>query len=233
MKVSPFTYLFGFSYLCTVFLTLTNALSSDISTASISTLPLPILRKPKSLPDHSLHKLQNATSFPSFGTSRCYKPAHTAQYVSPQDATIALGEVARFPNFFIVRTFNKSIAMAIEGTAVILLVKVGNEDDQFTIYDIVMQALNIINYCIFQQFPGERLGGDIEVASLGLASAGFFTANGKGPEPSPKEGYTFPFVTQEELFHKLSWFDENKEDKKDISVFECPAMKNSDMGRTP
>lgn len=55
------------------------------------------------------------------------------------------------------------MAMAIEGTAVILLVKVGSEDDQFTIYDIVMQALSIINYCIFQQSPEERLGGDLEV----------------------------------------------------------------------
>ncbi|KAL8667156.1 MAG: hypothetical protein Q9168_007321 [Polycauliona sp. 1 TL-2023] len=145
---------------------LTNASSLDISTANATTPPLPILEKPKSLPDHLLHKLRNTTTnTPSLGTSRCYKIAPTARYVSPQDATVALGEIARVQDFFAVRTFHKSLAMAIEGTAVILVVKIGTEDDHFTVYDIVMQALNIINYCIFQQFPEERLGGDIEVGT--------------------------------------------------------------------
>ena len=149
-----------------ILFTFTSALISEPSVANSSTLPLSIPdRKPKSLPDHLLRTLENTTSIPSLRTSRCYRPAPTAKYISPQDATVALGEIARMRDFFAIRTFHKSMLMAIEGSAVILLVKVGVEDDQFTTFDIVMQALNIINYCIFQQWPEERLGGDLEVGT--------------------------------------------------------------------
>ena len=57
------------------------------------------------------------------------------------------------------------MAMQIEGTAVILLIKIGTEDDYFSIFDIVAQALNIINHCIFQQLQNEQLGGDSEVGT--------------------------------------------------------------------
>ncbi|CAL8579416.1 hypothetical protein XPA_005164 [Xanthoria parietina] len=164
MKTSLRPHLLGFIYCCTIVLKVATALSPDPSAANISNPPFSILDRPRSdLPEASIPSPQNTTGTHSLRSSRCYRPAPTARYVSPQDATVALGEIARMRDFFAVRTFHKSIAMAIEGTAVILVVKIGNEDDQFSIYDIVMQALNIINYCIFQQGPTERLGGDVEV----------------------------------------------------------------------
>ncbi|KAL8644312.1 MAG: hypothetical protein Q9226_007829 [Calogaya cf. arnoldii] len=157
--------LLGFIYCCAIFFISINALPSDPSPASSSNPPISILDGPKILPDQVLRSLQNTTSIQPLRSSRCYEPAPTARYVSPRDATVALGELAQMRDFFAIKTFHKSIAMAIEGTAVILLVKIGDEDDQFTIFDVVVQALNIINYCIFQQWPAERLGGDMEVGT--------------------------------------------------------------------
>lgn len=146
-----------FSLSCALPSVFQPANSSDGSTFSLD--------RPTFLPDHLLQEIKNATSGRALRSSGCYKPTPTARHVSPQDATIALGDLARTREFYTIRTFSKSVVMQHQGTAVILLVKVGDGDDYFSVYDILMQAFNIINHCIFQQWTDQQLGGALEVGT--------------------------------------------------------------------
>ncbi|KAL8677309.1 MAG: hypothetical protein Q9186_006242 [Xanthomendoza sp. 1 TL-2023] len=134
--------------------------------ANISNRPLFPSSQPNFLPASLLPDLQNTSSRLSLRSTGCYKPKLSIPRVTPRDAIIALGELAWVrDDFYAIRTFGASAVLRIEGTAVILLVQVGKEKDYFSIYDVLMQAFNIVDHCIVQQWEAEQLGGEIEVGT--------------------------------------------------------------------
>ncbi|KAL8686061.1 MAG: hypothetical protein Q9224_005563 [Gallowayella concinna] len=149
-----------------LFLSLAFAHPANSLPANISNRPSFPSSQPNFLPASLLSDLKNTTSPLSLRSSGCYKPAPSYPRVTPQDAIIALGELARIPDdLYAIRTFRQSAVLRLEGTAVILLVQVGKEKDYFSIYDVLMQAFNIVDHCIVQQWKEEQLGGEIEVGT--------------------------------------------------------------------
>lgn len=103
------------------------------------------------------------TSSPLFDMTGCNRPGPGIRTVSPQDALIALGRLASAPDFFAIRTFRSFGSLATWNTAAIFLAKIDAGPDDFSIFDIASQALEVIKYCIVHQPPAARLGGALEV----------------------------------------------------------------------
>lgn len=95
----------------------------------------------------------------------CFQLGPGKKDVSPQDAVIALGLAANVRGFFSPRLFEKSVILANWNTAVIGVIRMGFGSDEFSFFDIIAQAVTVVQYCVYQQLPASRLGGAIEVGS--------------------------------------------------------------------
>ncbi|KAL8712834.1 MAG: hypothetical protein Q9220_003042 [cf. Caloplaca sp. 1 TL-2023] len=131
--------------------------------ANLSAQALLVPQDLKPFPGHLIHNVNGNDSTAPLKYAGCYKPSPTTRHISPQHATIALGNIARAKDFYSSRVFDNYASLQTVGSVVIFLIKSGKGDDVFSIYDIVSQAFNIINYCVFQQLPGEQLGGQMEL----------------------------------------------------------------------
>lgn len=142
-----------------------KALGSDALTAKrpreVSKLP----QRFKPFPSSLTQRPRNVSNGDLQHMTGCFRPGTGGQQVSPQDALVTLGLAANVVAFFSPRHFDKSVVLASYNTAVIGLVRMGTGSDEFSYFDIMSQAISVIEHCIFQELPYSRLGGAIEVGS--------------------------------------------------------------------
>ena len=144
---------------------LAATLSPDLLERNISVQALVSPQHLKPFTDISIQTTHNGTSNPLSDLSGCYIPAPGMRPVSPQDALIALGNLASTINFFGIRRYRDFAVLADWRSAAIVLVKIATGPDDFSIFDVASQALQIIHYCIIQQPAAQRFGGVIEIGS--------------------------------------------------------------------
>ncbi|KAL8661052.1 MAG: hypothetical protein Q9202_005983 [Teloschistes flavicans] len=156
----------------------------DSLTKNLSSLPMAWWYNFAPFPDTLLEAINqgnNGTTTPPLHSAGCYHPEPRATYVSPQDATIALGLVATAPYFFNPHTYDRLRVLQTWQSAMIILIQGPRPGrDDFSMFDIVGQALHVVDYCIFQQAGPMRLGGAIEVGTgdrFMLVVRGYFTVD--------------------------------------------------------
>lgn len=150
----------------TVAASLTAALTIDPMTANFSTQPSSWLRNLTPLPNNFTQEINGNNRSQRLRAAGCYTHQQPGQaYVDPQDATIALGRLSSVHDFYEIKTYNRLEVLQIWKTTFISLIKGRPGQDEFSVYDIVTQALHIISYCVYEQPSGSRLGGAIEVGT--------------------------------------------------------------------
>ncbi|KAL8779843.1 MAG: hypothetical protein Q9194_001217 [Teloschistes cf. exilis] len=159
-------------------------LSPDSLTKNLSSLPLGLWYDfapfSKTLLE-AINRSNNGTTIPPLRSAGCYRAEPRATYISPQDATVALGLVATTTNFFNPQSYDRLQVLQTWRSAMIILIQGPRPgSDDFSMFDIVGQALHVVNYCVFQQAASGRLGGAIEVGTgdrFMLVVRGYFTAD--------------------------------------------------------
>lgn len=150
---------------CALLLSLTAALLPDPSTTNSSTKRLISLEHLRLFTESSNGDVtNNATSHLAERTG-CYMPALHFQVVPPQDALIMLGRLASSPDFSNQQKWQDFALLTVSRSAELLLVKIGEGYDEFSILDVASQAMDVIKFCIIQQPPHLGFGGAIEVGS--------------------------------------------------------------------
>ncbi len=132
---------------------------------SAQTQPSPGPLKP--ITDSSNQDLNNTTSKPLQHLTGCFPPHSEARLISPQDALIALGRLASPKDFFNPERYAQSTVLRTWRSVTIGVFKVrpGGAYDDFSLFDIASQAIEIIKFCVIHQPPEARLGGALDVGS--------------------------------------------------------------------
>ena len=155
-------------FLMTIFVVLvgsTKAGSVDPTTARFLRSPSLWRWDLKPLPNIQLQAISISMndSNHTLRSAGCYSNAPGATYVTPQHATIALGQLSLAKDFYEIKRYSRSKVLHTYGSAMIVLLRDERGPDEFSMFDIVTQALHIVSYCIYQQPEGGRFGGAFEV----------------------------------------------------------------------
>lgn len=138
-------------------LSLTTASSQRLATPNVSAQAPPLPLDPKRFPSI----VAQATRNHSLQIYGCYGPAPGLSYVTAQDGIIALGEIAHSQGFYQVRSWNAPAVLAEWNTAAIYLAKIGMGTDFFSLYQVAVQAMDILWQCVM--FSHEPYGGALPI----------------------------------------------------------------------
>ncbi|KAI4175734.1 MAG: hypothetical protein LQ346_008014, partial [Caloplaca aetnensis] len=129
---------------------------------SAQTLASPGRLKP--ITDSSDQDSNNNTNKPLQHLTGCFPPQQPeARIISPQDALIALGRLASPKDFFVEEHYTQSTLLTTWRSVTIGLFKISPGGyDEFSLFDIATQAIEIIKFCIIQQPLDARLGGALD-----------------------------------------------------------------------
>lgn len=117
----------------------------------------------KPITDSSLH---NSTNNRLLDLTGCFRPRAGARIISPQDALIALGKLAGPHFFYDDKLYVENTVLKAWRTVAIYLVKIRPVGfDEFSLFDIASQVIEIVKFCVIQQPPGARFGGAFDVGS--------------------------------------------------------------------
>lgn len=115
--------------------------------------------------DASIGDLQNNNGSSLSHMTGCYTPESGILTISPQDALVALGRLASPSDFFDTQAYRSFTVLRTWRTAAIALIQIDTGPDEFSLFDVATQAIEITKFCIIHQPPGIRLGGALEVGS--------------------------------------------------------------------
>lgn len=95
----------------------------------------------------------------------CYMPISGVQPVSPQVALLTLGRLAYLPGFYTEKIWrNFALLVSLQSTAV-MVVKTSTGQDSFSYLDVADRVMDIIKYCVVEQPPELRLGGEVPIGT--------------------------------------------------------------------
>ncbi|KAL8906630.1 MAG: hypothetical protein Q9207_001884, partial [Kuettlingeria erythrocarpa] len=144
----------------------TTAIPPDSLTLNLSAQTLASLERLKPITDSSNQDLNSSTIKPLQDLTGCFPPHSEARVISPQEALIALGRLASPKDFFINKPYTHTTLISTWRSVTIGVFKIRPGDyDDFSLFDIASQAIEIIKFCVIQQPADARLGGALDVGS--------------------------------------------------------------------